>query len=218
MGFKRSEEESLQQILILGGGGHARVLIDLIRSAGEYDISGILDTRFEATALISGIPVLGKDDLLPELYANGARHVCIGIGSIGDNSKRAKLYETVKHIGFSIPPLVHTQAIVSKQSKIAEGAQVMAGAIIQTDSLIDENTIINTGAIVEHDCRIGKHVHVCPGVVISGSVTIDDSAFIGVGATIIQGAKIGGNAIVAAGAVVISDVPDNSKVMGVPAR
>ena len=208
----------LKQILIVGGGGHARVLIDLIRSTGEYEISGILEQQLEEGTLVSDIPVQGTDDLLPELYKNGVRNACIGIGSTADNSRRMKLYELVKHIGFSVPPLIHPRAIISKQVKVADGAQIMAGAIVQTDSLIDENTIINTGAIVEHDCRIGKHAHICPGVIVSGGATIEDNVFVGVGATIIQGIKIGSNAIVAAGAVVISDVPNNSKVMGVPAR
>ncbi|OHB50751.1 MAG: serine acetyltransferase [Planctomycetes bacterium GWF2_40_8] len=209
----------MQKIIILGGGGHAKVLIDLIRTLNQYEIAGILDLQqLKVDTHILGIPVLGEDDLLPQLYKEGIKNVCIGVGSTKDNSRRKMLYEKVKHTGFSIPFLIHPRSVVSENLRFSEGIQVMAGAIVQTDSIIGENTIINTGSIVEHDCIIGKHVHICPGVVISGGCTVGDSTFIGAGATVIQGIKIGNNTIVAAGAVVINNVPDGTVVKGVPAR
>lgn len=208
----------MNKIVIIGGGGHAKVLIDIFNMCGQYEIVGILDTQHETGLSILNIPVLGNDDLLEGLYKKGIKNACIAIGSITDNSKRKMLYKRVKQIGFSIPLLTHPQAIISRNARISEGVLVMAGVIIQTESLIEENTIINTGSIVEHDCYISRHVHICPGVVISGGCQINEGAFIGVGSTIIQGIKIGKNVTVGAGSVVIRDVPDGSRVMGVPAK
>lgn len=207
-----------QQIIILGGGGHARVLIGIIKATRTYEIVGVLDGKIKTGSRVSGIPVLGNDDRLSELYSGGIKNACIAVGSVKDNSKRKMLYEKVRQIGFSVPSLISPTAIVPIDIQLSEGVQIMAGAIIQTDCMIGENTIINTGAIVEHDCNVGNHVHVCPGVVISGGCSINDGVFIGAGATLIQGIKVGKNSIIAAGAVVINDVHDNAKVIGVPAK
>lgn len=208
----------MQEIVLIGGGGHSKVLIEIIELLKQYKIIGILDSQIAIGTYISGIAVLGEDDLMSNLYANGVKNACIAVGSIKDNSKRKNLYEKVKQFGFQVPSLLHPYSIISKDTIISEGVQVTAGAIIQKGSTIGLNSIINTGAIIEHDCVIGKHVQVCPGVVISGDCVIGDGAFIGAGVTIIQGIKIGNNSIVAAGAVVVENVPDNTKVMGVPAR
>lgn len=208
----------MEKIILLGGGGHAKVLIDLIKTSGKYEIAGILDSQLKVSSVVSGISVLGSDKLLVELYEKGIKNACIAVGSIKDNSKRKMLYEKVKQTGFFIPFLIHPQTIVSKVSKISDSVQIMAGAIIQAESIIGENTIVNTGSIIEHDCRIGKHVHICPGTVISGGCEIHESAFIGAGTTVIHGIKIGRNVTVGAGSVVTRDVPNDSKVMGVPAK
>lgn len=208
----------MENIVILGGGGHAKVLIDLIRDSKDFEVIGILDSCLGTNTQVMGTPVLGNDDLLPQLYQKGTIHVCIGIGSVQDNTKRKKLYDVVKNIGFHVPSLVHQKSIVSKGVQISEGVQVMAGAIIQTGSIVGVNTIINTGAIIEHDCHISRNVHICPGTVVSGGCTIGESSFLGAGAMLIHGVEIGRNAIVAAGSVVINDISDDLTVMGVPAK
>lgn len=206
----------LDKIILLGGGGHAKVLIDLIITSERYEIAGILDPQIEGN--VSGISVLGEDSLLPELHEKGFKNICVGVGSIKDNIKRKGLYEEAKKLGFNLPFIIHPKSVVSATAHISEGVQIMAGAIIQTGSSIGENTIINTGAIIEHNSHIGKHVHICPGAVVSGESFVDDEAFIGVGSTIIQSIKIGKGALVSAGAVVVNDVPDGARVMGVPAK
>lgn len=207
------------KIVLIGGGGHARVLIDLIRMSGKFEIAGVLDSRLEKGKLILEIPVLGSDNVLAELYGKGVRNACIAVGSIKDNNKRKMLYEKVRQAGFETPVLIHQQTVISKSAaRISSAAQIMAGAVIQTGVLIGENTIINTGAIVEHDCNVGSHVHICPGAVISGGCTIGEGAFIGVGATVIQGVNIGNGAVIGAGSVVIDNVPDGAEVKGVPAK
>ncbi len=208
----------MKKIILLGGGGHARVLIDLIRGCNEYDIAWILDPQIEKGTEVSGIIVLGSDDMLSELFAKGIKNICIAVGSIKDNNKRWMLYDKAKQSGYSVPALIHPEAVAAKDLQFSEGIQIMAGAVIQIGSSIGENTIINTGAVVDHDNKVGRHVHICPGAVVSGGCIIEDGAFIGAGATVIQGIRIGKNAIVAAGSVVINDVPDNSTVIGVPAK
>ncbi|MDD5773373.1 MAG: acetyltransferase [bacterium] len=208
----------MKKIIILGGGGHAKVLIELIKASGQYNIAGIVDTNIAEGTIISGIPVLGRDELLPELYKKNIKNICIAVGSVKDNTKRKRLYDKAKEIGFNIECLIHPKAVVSKESRISDGAQIMAGVIVQTGAAIGENTIINTGAIIDHDCDIGKNAHICPGVVISGGVKVGDGSFIGAGSTIIQGIRIGKDVIVAAGSVVIKDAADGKTVKGVPAK
>jgi UDP-perosamine 4-acetyltransferase len=207
-----------RKIVILGGGGHAKVLIDLIHTQGYYEVAGILDSGLENSSKVLGVPVLGGDELLIELFKTGVKMACIGVGSIKDNSIRKRLYEKAKQIGFLIPPLSHPHAWISEEAKLSEGAQIMAGSVIQASTLIGENTIINTAAAVDHDCIIGRDVHICPGAILSGGVSIGDNAFVGAGTTIIQGIKIGEGALIGAGSVVLTDVPAGQKVVGVPAR
>ena len=207
-----------ENIIIIGGGGHGRVLIDLINVSGLYKIVGIVDAQLVKGEKVSGYFILGNDAILPELYAQGIKNACIGLGWIKDNHSRVSLYNKVPQIGFAIPALIHPSAIVAQDITIAPGVQIMAGVIVQTGTQIKEDTIINTGARVDHDCVVGKHVHIAPGVTISGGCIIEDGAFIGVGATVIQGVRIGKDALIAAGAVVISDVPDGAFVKGIPAK
>jgi UDP-perosamine 4-acetyltransferase len=208
----------MNKIVLIGGGGHAGVLIDLINMSRSYQIAGILDPNIRPQSKRFGITVIGDDSLLLELYGKGIRNACVAVGSVKDNDKRKALYEKAKQAGFSVPFLVHTKSIIPVDLQISEGVQIMAGAIIQPNSFIGSNTIINTGSIIEHNCNIGSHVHVCPGAIISGGCTVHNEAFIGAGATVIHGITIGRNAVVAAGAVVVKDVPDNSIVSGIPAK
>lgn len=211
-------EDMKDKIIILGSGGHAKVLIDMIRVTGDYDIIGILDPAIESDSHVLGIRVLGNDSLLPKLFEEGVNNACIGVGSVRDNYKRKSLFQNVKSYNFAIPLLLHPKAIISENAQVSEGAQIMAGAIVQAGTSVGENTIINTGAIIEHDCKISRHVHICPGVVVSGGCIIEEGSFIGTGSAVIQGITIGKNSLIAAGSVVVKDVPEGVMVKGVPAK
>lgn len=208
----------MNRIVLLGGGGHARVLIDMLKASRAYEIIGILDAQLEVRSSVADVLVIGSDKLLPELFGQGVRNACVAVGSLGDNRKREALYKALKREGFQIPSLIHPRSIIAGDAHIPEGAQVMAGAIIQSSVVLGENSIINTGAIIDHDSVIGKSIHVCPGATVSGGCVIGDGTFIGAGATVIQGIRIGENVIVGAGAVVVDNIPDNAIVKGVPAR
>ena len=208
----------LNSLILLGGGGHAKVLIDLINQRNDYQISGILDPILEVGKQIKGVSVLGTDAELSKLHDQGISNVAIAVGSVKCNLLRKTLFEKSQKSGFKIPALVHPRSIVSADVKISEGVQIMAGAIIQTDTTLGEGAVINTGVQVDHDCRIGSQVFLSPGVVLSGGVSVGDNVFVGAGAVVIQGVRIGENAVIAAGAVVIQNVEDGALVKGVPAR
>ena len=208
----------MKKIVLIGGGGLARILLDLIRDLAEYEIVGILDSQLKEGQIIQGVSVMGSDDLLSKLYADNVKNACVAVGSIKADNRKKMLYEKAKHIGFTIPSLIHSQAIISKSSEIQEGVYIMAGVIIQTGSSIGENVLIYSGAIVEHDCQIKRNSHICPGSILSGGCIIGENSYIGAGATVIQGVKIGTDVTVGAGSAVISDVPDGVTVKGVPAK
>ena len=207
----------VKKIIIIGGGGHARVLIFALKAL-QREIIGILDPDVKLIGqTIAGIPVLGNDDAIRN-YAPDSVDLVNGIGSVILPEKRKAIYVKFKNAGYSFASVIHPSAIVVDDVKIGEGVQIMAGAILQSGCLIGDNAIINTGAIVDHDCKIGAHVHIAPGSVISGGVEIGEMVHIGTGATIIQCIKIGDSAVIGAGAVVIDNVPSYNIFVGVPAR
>ncbi|MEI7818263.1 MAG: acetyltransferase [Desulfuromonadales bacterium] len=204
-------------VIILGAGGHAKVLIDSLLTASAV-IVGIVDPDPALIGVkILSVPVLGGDDVVNE-FPNAEILLVNALGSIGLPIKRKQLFDKFRGIGYKFVKVVHPSAIVASDVVLGAGAQVMAGAVIQTGSRIGINSIINTRASVDHDCIIGDHVHISPGVTISGGVTVGACSHIGTGASVIQGISIGNGCLVAAGAVVTKDISDGEKVRGVPAR
>lgn len=206
-----------KKIILIGGGGHCKVVISILKKLDNFEIAGIVDIN-KAGSLVSGIKIIGADDDLRDIYKSGIHNALITVGSIKDNTKRYKLFNMAREIGYNFPVIISPEAIVDKSVKIGEGTVIMPGSIINIDSSIGKNCIINTGAIIEHDCKIGDYCHIAPGVHISGTVSIGKLSFIGIGATIIQGMKIGKNVTVGAGSVVIKDIPDNVIAVGNPAK
>lgn len=200
--------------MVLGGGGHAKIVMEVLRLCGKT-VLGFTDPVTRDP--ISGIPWLGNDDVVSE-YSPNDIFLVNGIGSVGDNSRRKKLFLSWKEEGYSFPAIIHPTAILSPETVLEEGVQVMAGAVVQAGVHIGPNTIINTRATIDHDAEIGGHVHIAPGCILSGNVTIENDAHLGPGAILIQGLTIGKKSIIAAGAVVVKDVHENTKVAGVPAR
>ena len=202
-------------VIIIGGGGHAKVLADMLKLEGR-ELLGYTDSsaRFSPAP---GLLYLGTDNDLRSYSPSG---VCLanGVGSVRSASNRRRVFESLKTKGYEFAVVVHPSAIIASDVQLEEGVQVMARAVIQPGSHIGINSIVNTGAIVDHDCEIDAHVHVAPGAVLSGNVRLGEEAHIGSGATIIQGMVVGSRSLVGAGAVVVRNVPSDVTVCGVPAR
>lgn len=202
-----------QKVYIIGAGGHAKVVAEIVAQLG-HKICGFLDddeTLFGQQLL--GYPIIGSIQTLRELSFDG---IVIGIG---DNKNRSIIVGNLPFVEdkFWIPA-VHSNTIISPNSKIGIGTIVVAGAIINIHANIGSYCIINTGATIDHDCAIGNFAHIAPGVNLAGNVTVGEGAFLGIGATVIPGCKIGDWAIVGAGATVVSDVASHCKVVGTPAK
>ena len=202
-------------ILIIGAGGHGRVVADLIRARGG-DLKGFLD---QDNALhdqqVAGVPVLGNDHLL-STFAPGDVTLANGVGAVASLATRTQLFTRLTAAGYVFDALIHPRSIVSASATVSAGAQVMAGAIVQAGAQISENAIINTGATV--DRRVGSHVHVAPGVILCGNVQLGEGCYVGAGSTIIQGVRVGAGAFIAAGSVVVADVAAAARVAGLPAK
>lgn len=210
--------QSRDPIILLGGGGHAKVLIDLILRGELFQVYGILDPDLGVGQKVNGIKVLGTDAALKSVREQGVNHAAVAVGSIQSNQLRKKLFNQCRELEFQQPALIHPQALLASNVMLSEGTQIMAGAIIQTDTKIGEGVVVNTGSRIDHDCQIDKHAFLAPGVILCGNVFVGENAFLGAGAIVIQGVKIGENAVIAAGAVVTRDVRDGALVKGVPAK
>jgi sugar O-acyltransferase (sialic acid O-acetyltransferase NeuD family) len=206
------------QFVLLGAGGHARVLVALARAAG-HEILGVCDPALAADVVSrwADLDVLGDDSTL-ERFATDRVALMLGVGQLSGTSLRKHLYTVWRERGYHFPALVHPTAWVAPDVVLNEGVQVMAGAIIQPGCEIGENSIVNTRACIDHDCRIGRNVHVAPGVTLCGSVTVEDSAFIGAGATVIQGVHIGRKALVGAGVTIVRDLRMKATIIGAANR
>ena len=209
---------SKPEIVLVGGGGHCKVVISIIKKLDTFNITGISDLKENLGKEVLGIMTKYTDDQLEELHDKGIKYALVTLGSVGNPDNRIRLFEMLKQIGFEIPVIISKNAIVDESVEIDEGTVIMPGVIINPGTKIGKNCIINTGAIIDHDCMIGDHVHIAPGVTLSGSVKVGMGSHIGTGASAIHGIEIGSRVIVGAGSVVVNTIQDNKKVMGVPAR
>lgn len=206
-------------LVLVGAGGHAKVLADLIAAAGVYRVVGATDAQPKGPAAkLSGLPILGGDEVLPGLKKKGVSCASVGVGASTDTRVRAFLRRLLRENGFTTPALIHPRAIVSERARIEPGAQVMAGAVINPGARVGAGAVINTGAIVEHDCTVGEDAFIGPGAILGGEVMIGEGAFLGLGARILPGVSVGAKTVVGAGAVVVRDARAGVVVVGVPAR
>jgi sugar O-acyltransferase (sialic acid O-acetyltransferase NeuD family) len=197
--------------VLIGGGGHARVLLDLLRALG-HPVLGFVDAD-PASAHLPGTPCLGRDDDLAQQWPPSRVELVNALGSTRTTRTRRAAYERFAAAGYRFPSLVHPSAVLAPDVTLASGVQVMAGAIVQTGVRVAENSILNTGVLVDHDCDVGPHAHLAPGVTLSGSVLVGPSAHVGTGATVVQGVRLGSACLVGAGSVVVRDVPGGATVM-----
>ena len=201
-------------LIILGNGGHASVLTEILLAQGQ-EVIGFTTPTIDQNNF--GLSYLGPDEVIYN-YDFTKVELVLGLGMLKPSSNREKIFIHFKEKGYTFKSVIHSSAIIAPSVKLAEGVQIMAGTIIQTHTTIADNTIVNTGAIIDHDCQIGPHIHIAPGTKISGAVKVGNSTHIGTGTTIIQGVQIGENCLIGAGSVVVKNIKKNSKVYGVPAK
>lgn len=200
-------------IVVVGAGGHGRVVADVCRSAG-LSVAGFLDPGRERDTQIDGIPVLGGDERLEDSTFVASHEFCIGIG---DSTLRCTLARSVLDAGGTLPVVAHKSAIVAPDVVIGQGTVLMAGAIVNPGTTIDDFVVVNTAATVDHDGHIAEGTHLCPGSHLGGNVHCGRCVYLGIGASVIQGIHIGDYAVVGAGATVIRDVGAGETVVGSPA-
>lgn len=207
-----------QRCVIIGAGGHASVLLDALATA-DVNLAGIVEAnRAMWGTTWNGVPVLGGDDEIERLAGQGITHFVIGVGGIGDNRPRVRLFERAVHAGLTPLSVFHPASVISLRATLGSGCQALPGAIVNAGAHLGSNVIVNSGAIIEHDSRIADHVHVATGARLASTVTVGRGAHIGAGAIVLQRRTVGDWAVVGAGAVVVDDVEAGSVVVGVPGR
>ncbi|PHS31927.1 MAG: serine acetyltransferase [Alkaliphilus sp.] len=207
-----------KKILLIGGGGHCKSVVDSLLQTNQYSEIGIIDKKENIGILTLSIPVIGCDDDLSKLYGEGYRYAFITVGSIGNTKLRTKLFEMIEKIGFEIPSIIDDTAIVSKHVRIKKGVFVGKNAVINAGTFIGKGAIINTSATIEHDCKIEEFTHIAPDAVLCGEVQIGANTHIGARSVVKQQSKIGANTIIGMGSVVLKDVKEDIIAYGNPCK
>lgn len=202
---------NMNDLLLIGGGGHCRSCIDVIEADGQYKIRGVVQPTFEEADEILGYPVLGSDDDLPTLLQE-THLALVAVGQIRSSATRIRLHEQLKKFGAGLLKIVSPFAYFSKYAELDEGTIIMHGAIVNARARIGMNGIVNSHALIEHDVIIADHCHVSTGARVNGGVTVGKGSFIGSGAILKEGIVIGENVIISAGEVVLRDVPSGAVV------
>ena len=197
----------MNDIVLVGFGGHGKSVADCIERQGLYRIIGYTDLTEYAD---SPYPYLGTDDALEKLYEQGVRYAAVGIGYMGKGRIREQLYEKLTQRGFSLPVIVDPSAVVSPSAEIGEGTFVGKLAVVNAEATIGKMSIINTKALIEHECVVGDFTHVAVGAVLCGAVTVGNSCLVGANSTILQSCTLGNAVVVGAGSVVTKSLGDNT--------
>jgi UDP-perosamine 4-acetyltransferase len=209
--------DSLDEIIVIGGGGHAKVVITILRKVNHYRILGYTDRKDHGA--LAGVRFLGSDRDLAALTAGPKKIAAVlAVGQVGLGETRLQLWKELQQYSLSFPLIVSPDAIVNEGVSGGEAAVVMDGAVINTETHLGRGTIVNTNSTVEHDVSLADWVHVAPGATISGGVTVGCFSMIGAGATVIEGIKIAAGCMVGAGSTVVHDLTEPGIYVGSPAR
>lgn len=203
-------------IVVIGAGGQAKVVLDILRYDTNFKIVGIIDRHKEQGETIDGHPLIGTLDKLPSLIKEYAIHGAIV--AVGDNNVRKDYFDKLRAMGLMLINAIHPASTIAENTQIGQGVVVCQKATICVGASIGDNSIINTASIIEHETNVGAHTHIAPGVNIAGRCTIKDGVFIGIGSTIISSITVGKNSIIGAGSIVIRDIPKDVVAVGTPAR
>jgi sugar O-acyltransferase (sialic acid O-acetyltransferase NeuD family) len=206
-----------EPVILIGSGGHALIVADIIEQMDCFEIIGIISSSNEKHPFLN-YPILGNDDCLEIYFNKGIKKAALGIGGYTSNELRASVFHKLKGMGFSIATAIHPKSTIAKGVAIGEGSCIFAGVVLNPAVSIGKNSIIATSSSIDHETKIGNHVLVSAGATIGANVIIDDGVLCALGTKIISGIHISKNSLIAAGAVVVNHLPENSKVFGVPAK
>ena len=204
--------------VLLGAGGHASVMLALLREL-QCEVLGVSDPALFSQSVLQwqGLPVWDDGTVLSQHSPTNV-FLAIGVGFVQTPELRQRVFHTFAQSGYVFPALVHPFSWVAPDVLLEEGVQIMAGAVVQTGTTLGTNTLVNTGARIDHGCQIGPHSHVACGAILCGNVHLDTHTFIGAGAVLIQGVSLGSHCTVGAGSVVLHSHGDHQRLVGTPAR
>ena len=204
----------MTNLLIIGAGGHGKVVADCAIEQGDWERIAFLDDLYPGLTEVLGCPVLGKlSDA--EQFVNEYPDAVI---AVGNNQRRIELLATVRGLGFGLSVICHPSAVISRTAVIGPGSVLFANSVVNTDARLGDGCIVNTGATIDHDCVLADGVHISPGAHLGGAVLVGRASWVGIGACVRELTVIGGRVLVGAGAAVVGDVPDGVTVTGVPAE
>jgi len=207
-----------KKLLLIGGGGHCKSVLDSLLESMQYSEIGIIDKKENVGKMILDNRIIGCDDDLIKLYQLGYQYAFVTLGSVGDPSLRVKLFIMLEEIGFDIPNIIDLSATVSKYVSMKTGVYIGKNVVVNAGTSIGKGSIINTSATIEHDCKIEKYSHIAPGAVICGEVKIGEQSHIGASSVVRQQVKIGAHTIIGMGSVVLQDIGDYKIAYGNPCK
>jgi UDP-perosamine 4-acetyltransferase len=204
-----------RKTLIVGAGGHARVVASLLMKQPDIEVVGVVDrTNQHMGERVGNFYIVTSFDDLSLWYDRDIHYAAIALGNV---QERAEAFATLKQIGFKVVSAIHRSSIIEDDVELGEGVTICAGVILATQTKIGKNVLINTGTVIDHESVIGDHSHVAPGCRIAGRVCIGERTFMGIGVTVKEKLRIGSRCTIGAGAVVLSSIPDDSIAYGVTA-
>ena len=212
-----AERPGMQAIVVVGGGGHAKVIISILKKLNAYEIVGYTDMAEKGNILT--VPYLGNDSILAELFSEkNCTNAVLGIGSVTLSTLRIKIANSLESINYRTPAILSPHAVVNEDVVIGKGTVVFDGAIINSGSRVGQYAILNTNCSVDHDCVIDDYVHVAPGATLSGGVKIGRNSIIGAGTSIVHNVSIGENCLIGAGSTVTRNIAEPGTYAGNPVK
>ena len=202
----------MENLILVGIGGHAKSVIDSIEKGNQYHIVGFTD--IDSNKQYKGYPYLGCDDVLQEYYNKGIRYAFVSLGYMGKGRQREALYKRLKEIGFCLPIIIDQTAVLAEDVIIGEGSFIGKKSVVNSAAKVGKMCIINTGAVIEHENQIDDFSHISVNSTLCGNVFVGAHCFIGANATILQNLRIGTRSVVGAGSIVLRDVLPDELVYG----
>ncbi len=200
------------KVIVYGGGGLSKMIIETIRVLGAYQIEGIIDDNIKPGEMVIGSPVLGSSEILPDLYKKGIRMAVNSVGGIGNYKVRLNIFQQLAEAGFICPVVIHPTAHVDPSAKLEAGVLVLAQSYVSGSAVVGLGSLINNSVVVSHDCVLGVCTNLSPGAMIAGDAVIGDFTQIGMNATVNIGVKVGHECLIGNGATVKDDVPDRTRI------